>query len=235
MRYKYIVSQNMNPYQNLAYEQCLFDYVDENSAIIFLWQNENTIVIGKNQNVYAECKAEEFISSGGQIARRKSGGGAVYHDLGNLNFSILCRSEFLSKATYQKIISSALKLIGLQTEFNGRNDLLIDGRKFSGNAFYDNGRVCCQHGTVLVCSDLKKMSYYLTPAQSKLERHHIQSVASRVVNLASVSPSVTVEGIKAAIIQTTESDLADFCIDKEELGEKTAFFSSLSWVYGGMV
>lgn len=156
--YKYICSENTSPYYNLALERSLFDFVDEDTVILYLWQNSHTIVIGKNQNAYAECKVDEFIKDGGTLARRPSGGGAVYHDLGNLNFSIICKESIAKEHTYQRIVKEALGYFGIVSEFNGRNDLTVDDKKFSGNAFYVKDDVLCQHGTILINSDFKELS-----------------------------------------------------------------------------
>ena len=203
--YKYICSENTSPYYNLALERSLFDFVDEDTVILYLWQNSHTIVIGKNQNAYAECKVDEFIKDGGTLARRPSGGGAVYHDLGNLNFSIICKESIAKEHTYQRIVKEALSYFGIVSEFNGRNDLTVDDKKFSGNAFYVKDDVLCQHGTILINSDFKELSKYLTPDISKLERNHVKSVESRVVNLSEISDKITVESMKEAMIKATNA------------------------------
>ena len=203
--YKYICSENTSPYYNLALERSLFDFVDEDTVILYLWQNSHTIVIGKNQNAYAECKVDEFIKDGGTLARRPSGGGAVYHDLGNLNFSIICKESIAKEHTYQRIVKEALGYFGIVSEFNGRNDLTVDDKKFSGNAFYVKDDVLCQHGTILINSDFKELSKYLTPDISKLERNHVKSVESRVVNLSEISDKITVESMKEAMIKATNA------------------------------
>lgn len=213
MKYFYVLSDSTDPYQNLAMEQALFQYADEDTAVLFLWQNDNTIVIGRNQDPYVECKAEEFLASGGRIARRRSGGGAVYHDLGNLNFSIICLERLAKKDEYQQLVTKALKTFGFAAEFNGRNDLLIRGKKFSGNAFYTDGKVLCQHGTILIHTDIEKMSYYLTPSTEKLARNHVRSVESRVVNLHDISENISVEAMRQAMIAVAKAELL-ICIPK---------------------
>jgi lipoate-protein ligase A len=233
MRYRYVVTESTNPYRNLAFEQYLFGFVGKGEVILYLWQNDFTVVIGRNQDIYAECKAVEFVSDGGKIARRMSGGGAVYHDMGNLNFSIICQSGEAGKTPYQDIIINALGGFGIHVGFNGRNDLVVDDRKFSGNAVYDDGGVCCQHGTILVNTDISKMEYYLTPEKSKLERNHVQSVASRVVNLSEVSGAVTVETMKKAVIASVGGVPLDLKIDERVLGDREKFFLSREWIYGG--
>lgn len=233
--YKYICSENTSPYYNLALERSLFDFVDEDSVILYLWQNSHTIVIGKNQNAYAECKVDEFIGAGGTLARRPSGGGAVYHDLGNLNFSIICKESIANEHTYQRIVKEALRFFGIVSEFNGRNDLTVDGKKFSGNAFYVKDDVLCQHGTILINSDFKELSKYLTPDISKLERNHVKSVESRVVNLSEISDKITVESMKEAMIKATNAVRLGKAPTESKVEEYKKIFENDEWIFEGKI
>ena len=231
--YKYICSENTSPYYNLALERSLFDFVDEDTVILYLWQNSHTIVIGKNQNAYAECKVDEFIKDGGTLARRPSGGGAVYHDLGNLNFSIICKESIAKEHTYQRIVKEALRFFGIVSEFNGRNDLTVDDKKFSGNAFYVKDDVLCQHGTILINSDFKELSKYLTPDISKLERNHVKSVESRVVNLSEISDKITVESMKEAMIKATNAVRLEEEPTESKVEEYKKIFENDEWILEG--
>ena len=231
--YKYICSENTSPYYNLALERSLFDFVDEDTVILYLWQNSHTIVIGKNQNAYAECKVDEFIKDGGTLARRPSGGGAVYHDLGNLNFSIICKESIAKEHTYQRIVKEALRFFGIVSEFNGRNDLTVDDKKFSGNAFYVKDDVLCQHGTILINSDFKELSKYLTPDISKLERNHVKSVESRVVNLSEISDKITVESMKEAMIKATNAVKLGKAPTESKVEEYKKIFENDEWILEG--
>lgn len=231
--YKYICSENTSPYYNLALERSLFDFVDEDTVILYLWQNSHTIVIGKNQNAYAECKVDEFIKDGGTLARRPSGGGAVYHDLGNLNFSIICKESIAKEHTYQRIVKEALSYFGIVSEFNGRNDLTVDDKKFSGNAFYVKDDVLCQHGTILINSDFKELSKYLTPDISKLERNHVKSVESRVVNLSEISDKITVESMKEAMIKATNAVRIGEVPTESKVEEYKKIFENDEWILEG--
>lgn len=231
--YKYICSENTSPYYNLALERSLFDFVDEDTVILYLWQNSHTIVIGKNQNAYAECKVDEFIGAGGTLARRPSGGGAVYHDLGNLNFSIICNESIAKEHTYQRIVKEALRFFGIVSEFNGRNDLTVDDKKFSGNAFYVKDDVLCQHGTILINSDFKELSKYLTPDISKLERNHVKSVESRVVNLSEISDKITVESMKEAMIKATNAVRLGKAPTESKVEEYKKIFENDEWILEG--
>ena len=125
MNFKYVIGQKTDPYYNLAMEQKLLDFVDEQTGIIFLWQNDKTIVVGRNQNVNAECDVKAFTFWGGKIARRRSGGGAVYHDLGNLNYSILTTQLNKDKLRYQDLMVGLIETYGITATYNGRNDILL--------------------------------------------------------------------------------------------------------------
>lgn len=233
--YKYICSENTSPYYNLALERSLFDFVDEDTVILYLWQNSHNIVIGKNQNAYAECKVDEFIGAGGTLARRPSGGGAVYHDLGNLNFSIICKESIAKEHTYQRIVKEALRFFGIVSEFNGRNDLTVDDKKFSGNAFYIKDDVLCQHGTILINSDFKELSKYLTPDISKLERNHVKSVESRVVNLSEIADKITVESMKEAMIKATNAVRLGKAPTESKVEEYKKIFENDEWILEGKI
>ena len=233
MKYKYFISGVTDPYFNLAAEQCLFDYVNEDTAVLYLWQNDNTIVIGKNQDIYSECRAAEFTDSGGKIARRMSGGGAVYHDLGNLNFSVIAERSKDDQDEYINVILSMAERFGIKAEFSGRNDVVCNGRKFSGNAVYDSGEKVCRHGTVLVNTDIEKMTYYLTPDSEKLKRHAVESVRSRVMNITEIDPEATVEAVRNSFIAVADAEPLHIVLPDEKLKEYAGFFGSEKWIYGG--
>ncbi len=198
------VSSSTDPYENLSIEQMLLEQVDNESVILYLWQNAHTVVIGRNQNPTAECRCALLEENGGRLARRMSGGGAVYHDLGNLNFTFLCHSENYDLERQLGVVEKACLLAGVPTERSGRNDLLADGRKFSGNAFYNAKGRSYHHGTILVDADRDKMERYLTPPTAKLVAKGVSSVRSRVVNLRELVPSLTIETMKTCMIQAFE-------------------------------
>lgn len=189
-------SKNHNPYENLAKEMLLLDNVKEDEMILYLWQNQNTVVIGKNQNAYAECATELLKKDGIHLARRPSGGGAVFHDLGNLNFTFISSSENQSIENNLKIIALACKMSGIETKVSGRNDILADGRKFSGNAFYNSKGKSYHHGTILICADKDKLSRYLTPSKAKLKAKGVKSVRSRIINLSEINPDISCDIMK---------------------------------------
>lgn len=189
----------LDPYRNLAVEQVLLEGVQEGQCILYLWQNQNTVVIGKNQNPWKECKTALLQQEGGHLARRLSGGGAVFHDLGNLNFTFLMRQHDYDLDKQLQVIQQAVQSLGIDAQRSGRNDILAQGRKFSGNAFYKNGRQAYHHGTLLVSADMEKLSRYLSPSKAKLQSKGVDSVRSRVANLREFSPEITIEALKAAL------------------------------------
>lgn len=233
MKYKYLVTNNTNPYINLALEQCLEDFVCPGEAILFLWQNDDTIVIGRNQNVYDECLVDEFLLDGGRIARRFSGGGAVYHDCGNLNYSFICKSSDRINISLVNPVKSALESFNMSVEYNGRNDLLVEGRKFSGNAFFDNGSIFIGHGTIMINSDIERMEKYLTPNKSKLARNGVKSISSRVINLSSINSDISVEKVKGSLIESLNGKKFEFNPDILKYEKYLSMFSDSNWIMGG--
>lgn len=182
-----IIGNQYNPHLNLAVESSLLDEGDANVVTMFLWKNQQTVVYGYNQNPFTECNVELLLSEGGFAARRRTGGGAVYHDLGNLNFSFVANRKHYDVAKQMSVIQKALEIFGLKTEVSGRNDILFDGRKFSGNAFgiYKDRRL--HHGTILIKTDGERLAKYLKVNPAKLQKHGVKSVASRIINLSEVA------------------------------------------------
>ena len=193
-RKKFLICESRftSPYRNLAAEEYLTRTLPDNTSIMFLWQNDNTIVIGKNQNCYAECRVAELAADGGHLARRLSGGGAVRHDMGNLCFSFIARGEDYDVQRQLSVIAAACREFGIDAQPTGRNDITADGAKFSGNAFFSVGDAHCHHGTVLIDCDFGAMARYLTVKKSKLQAKGIESVRSRVVNLNTLCEGLTV-------------------------------------------
>lgn len=185
-----------DPHYNLAVEKQLLDRVQENECILYLWQNQNTVVIGRNQNPWVECRISLLESEGASLARRLSGGGAVFHDLGNLNFTFLTTSENYDLEKQLSVIQTACRTAGIPTELSGRNDILADGKKFSGNAFYHSRGKAYHHGTLLVDADMDKLSRYLSPSKAKLEAKGVSSVRSRVTNLKEFAPDLTCDTLR---------------------------------------
>lgn len=189
-------SRDTDPYRNIALEKYLLDNLAPGDCVLYLWQNKNTVVIGRNQNAWAECRTTLLEQEGGKMARRLSGGGAVFHDMGNLNFTFLVGEEDYDVDKQLSVIQVALAGFGLQAEKSGRNDLLVEGRKFSGNAFFHRNGHAYHHGTLLVSADMEKLSRYLTPPKAKLEAKGVASVRSRVANLREFIPELTCDDLR---------------------------------------
>lgn len=228
-----------NPYENLAVEEYLTDHVREGEVILFLWQNRNTVVIGRNQDAESECKVRELLADGGFLARRLTGGGAVYHDIGNMNFSFLAGHDVYDVPRQLSVILEAVKRFGIPAEISGRNDLKSEGRKFSGNAFRKTKAGCCHHGTLLIAEDMKDMVRYLNTEGSKLHVKGVKSVPSRVVNLCSLNPAVTVDSLAEALKESFGAvyglpvqEIAPEEISGDILRERTGFFADPHWIFG---
>lgn len=167
-----------------------------------LWQNENTVVIGKNQNAYAEVELEYAKASGIRIARRLSGGGAVYHDMGNINYTFITSCEkaaALDYAYFTRPIIEALASLGVKANLSGRNDLECEGKKFSGNAQYTSDGRILHHGTLLFDVDAEILSRVLRVDKEKLAYRAVKSHKGRVGNLAPLLGNITVEDFIARI------------------------------------
>ena len=232
-------SNSFDPYLNLATEQYLMETVEEDACILFLWQNQNTVVIGKNQNAWKECRTTLLTQEGGSLARRLSGGGAVFHDLGNLNFTFLLPQAEYDLDRQFSVIIEAMNILGIKAERSGRNDVLSEGRKFSGNAFYKNGKQAYHHGTLLVDVDMDKLSRYLNPSKAKLQAKGVDSVRSRVVNLKDLNPSITIDTLKTAMVHGFEkvfalpcSRLDDAMLDMDAIEALRSRNASWEWNYG---
>ena len=232
-------SNSVDPYLNLAIEQYLMETVEEDACILFLWQNQNTVVIGKNQNAWKECRTTLLNEEGGVLARRLSGGGAVFHDLGNLNFTFLMPQAEYDLDRQFAVIGEAVGLQGLRAERSGRNDLLVEGRKFSGNAFYKHDGKAYHHGTLLVDVDMEKLGRYLNPSKAKLQAKGVDSVRSRVVNLSDLNPEITIASLKkametafASVYGLTAIRLNDTMLDMTPIEALRQRNASWEWNFG---
>ena len=232
-------TDNHNPYRNLAMERYLTLKAGKDSCLLYLWQNDNTVVIGKNQNCRAECDAAALEAGGGFLARRMSGGGAVYHDLGNLNFSFIAPSGIYDVSRQLNVITAAVNSFDLpyKAQRTGRNDIEINGAKFSGNAFI-NAENSCHHGTILISTDFDRLARYLSVPEKKLEAKGVKSVRSRVINLSSLGAAITVPAMKKALYAAFEKEYGETAeplnpesFDGDELERLYGVFSAKSWVY----
>ena len=232
-------SADHNPYRNLAREEALLLSIDEacGCVVFFLWQNAKTVVIGRNQNAWFECDVSKLEEDGIFLARRTTGGGAVYHDLGNLNFSFLLPRGAYDLTRQLSVIQGAVRSFGIDCAFSGRNDLVVGDRKFSGNAFRFTKHGALHHGTIMI--DVKPvLSRYLRVSNEKLAACGVKSVSSRVVNLNALA-DVTVDAMVSALYEAfckeygveagntiiNDEDLPGF----HALAERNALWS---WNYG---
>lgn len=239
MATRLVYSDSYDPWYNLALEEYLLNHVQVGEIILYLWQNDHTVVIGKYQNAWKECRCEMLEEEGGKLARRLSGGGAVYHDLGNLNFTFIMDKNLYDLEKQLQVILDAVNNLGIKAEFTGRNDITVDGRKFSGNAFCFLSNAVYHHGTILVNTDFDKLSRYLQVSKEKMKAKSIEadSVQSRVVNLASLQPSITIEAmkenLKASFGKLYGGELTSIKVDNnEELDKLYKQYSSWAWRYG---
>lgn len=179
-----INNSNTNPYFNLAMEEYFLKNATED--LFILWRNENAIIVGKNQNTLSEINYEYVKENNIKVVRRQSGGGAVFHDLGNINFTFISCNDnsFSDFKRFTMPIIEALENLNIHAEFSGRNDLLINNQKFSGNAQYNYKNKVMHHGTLLFSSQINDLSSALKVKPSKFEGKGIKSVKSRVTNIS---------------------------------------------------
>ncbi|KAF0852675.1 mitochondrial lipoate-protein ligase A [Andalucia godoyi] len=190
-----------DPWFNLATEEWIFNHLEPSSHTLFLWRNDKTVVIGRNQNPWKECHLQKMEDDRVLLARRKSGGGAVFQDLGNTCFTFMSPMESYSKDNNGRILIESLKAFGISAEASGRNDLVISDtkRKFSGSAFKITRDRAFHHGTLLINVDMTGMGKYLNPSKAKLLSKGVTSVQARVVNLTELNPAISHEGLCSRI------------------------------------
>jgi len=228
-------SGEFDPHKNLALESALMDAIKPGDMCLYLWQNRHTVVIGRNQNAWKECRCELLQAEGGTLARRSSGGGAVYHDLGNLNFTFAASPERYDLNRQLGMILDALAIAGIRAEFTGRNDITIDGRKFSGNAFKHTQNCSMQHGTLMVNVDMERLSRYLRPSEAKLKAKGVDSVRSRVCSLTEFAPDLTIAGLKGMLETVFRATMGGCDIirpDDLDISGIYPLYSSWEWNYG---
>lgn len=232
-----LVTADTNPYHNLALEDLLLHALPEKQALLYLWQNRHTVVIGAGQNAFAECHTKKLAEEEGTLARRSSGGGAVYHDMGNLNFSFIVPREDYDVERQLKVVLRAVRALGIDAEASGRNDLTVDGRKFSGNAFRLLKDSALHHGTLLVNVDMGLLPRYLNVSEDKLKAKGVKSVPSRVVNLTEYA-DFEMDDMRKAMIDAFIAEYGQARVEDadalvfEGLDEYIEKYAGWDWVMG---
>lgn len=239
-----IINNSKDPYFNLALEEYFLKHHCLNDDILILWQNEPTIVVGKNQNTYEEINADFVEGNNIKVVRRMSGGGAVYHDLGNLNYTVIRNTEELHKNDFSFFalpVISCLKKLGISAIFDGRNDILIDGKKFSGSAQYFYKDKVLHHGTLLFSSDLTVLAQALQVKTEKIESKGIKSIKSRVTNISDyLNETVTLSDFEKALIISmfgeAEGNTQNYTLSDEDVSSITKLrnlkYNTWEWNYG---
>ena len=225
----------------MAFDEYALEQLPLDEPLFFLWRNRSAVIIGLNQNVYAEVDINYLRQHDIALARRITGGGAVYHDLGNLNYTIVGRSSDIERdyPEYARHMQQALLALGVKAELSGRNDILVDGRKVSGYAKRVYKDRLMVHGTLMFDVDIDCLTRVLTPPTNKLESKGIASVKSRVLNLKEHLPQFTNIG---ALTQALEQHLSRQYQDKEYILTEAQLteirtiaetkFATPSWIYG---
>lgn len=194
-----------DPRINLAIEEYALKNLDINETYLLFYINESSIIIGKNQNTVEEINTEYVENKGIHVVRRLSGGGAVYHDLGNLNFSFITKDDGESFHNFRKFtepVVEALKKLGVNAELSGRNDLLAEGRKISGNAQFSTRGRMFSHGTLLFNSEMDHIVSALRVKKDKIESKGIKSIRSRVANISEfLTEKIAIEEFRSLLLK----------------------------------
>lgn len=207
---KILVLETTDARINLATEEYLLKYTDD--EYFMLWRNKKSVIIGKNQNAYAEIDREFAVREGISVVRRITGGGAVFHDLGNVNFTFILRGEehFSDYSYFTEPVIEYLKTLGVTATLSGRNDMLIQGKKFSGNAECIYKNRILHHGTIMLGADVSEMTGVLNPDPLKIQSKGIKSVKSRVTNINEhlknpLTPEEFINGLKMAVAGSVDN------------------------------
>ena len=231
-----IQNSSCDPFVNLALEEILCSYAAEKGeTVMFLWQNRLCCVIGINQNPWLECDVEAMDKAGALLVRRRTGGGAVCHDLGNLNFSFCAPKGSFDTKKGNAIVLSALRTLGINAAASGRNDICVSGKKISGSAFRHSGDFSLHHGTLLVNSELSLFPKFLTPDSQKLNAKGVRSVEARVANLSDFAPDVTVEVLRIALDAAFTEKMGAverLSSDSFDVSDLSKFYASHGFRYG---
>lgn len=238
---RYLKNPSTNPYYNMAFDEYCLESLPIDEPVFFLWQNKPAVIVGYNQEVNTEVNLDYLKEKGIDLVRRVTGGGAVYHDLENLNYTIVGRSEDLERdyPEYAALMMKALQALGVPATLSGRNDILVDGKKVSGFA----KRVCKNrlmvHGTLMYNVDVDVLTHVLNPSTTKLQSKGIASVRSRVTNLCNYLPELSdIQAFKnrlEEILSNNYSD-AEYKLSETDLAHIQQLtdekFATWEWNYG---
>ena len=222
----------------LARDGCFLENNKKGDVILYFYVNKNAVIIGRNQNAWKECSIANMDADGVQLVRRHSGGGAVFHDNGNLNFSFITDEKHYDLNRQMRVILNAVSKLGLKAELSGRNDITVDGKKFSGNACSLAKGNRSHHGTILVNADLTKLSNYLCVSKEKMRSKGIDSVRARVCNLCELSSGLTVEAMRRLVIESFIEEYgaaSEYVFDGTalaEVEERRERLASWEWRFG---
>lgn len=223
---------------NLARDGYFLENNKKGDVILYFYVNKNAVIIGRNQNAWRECSIANMDADGVQLVRRHSGGGAVFHDNGNLNFSFITDEKHYDLNRQMRVILNAVSKLGLKAELSGRNDITVDGKKFSGNAFSLAKGNRSHHGTILVNADLTKLSNYLCVSKEKMRSKGIDSVRARVCNICELSSGLTVEAMRRLVIESFIEEYgaaSEYVFDGmalAEVEERRERLASWEWRFG---
>lgn len=226
-------------YRHLATEEFLLNNVKENQRILYLWYSDNAVVFGKNQNPWVESNIPALKIDNIQLARRLSGGGTVYHDSGNLNFTFISRRPLFNVDRHIHVVVSALSKLGIPAQPDVNHSLTIQGRKFSGNAFCFRKKKAFHHGTILVNVNLEKLDRNLQGGITGMEMIGVPSKCADVINLTDVKPSLKFDNLIDEIIQSFINEYPDdSVIIRDELSNVNDIdilydkYSTWDWIFG---
>lgn len=232
-----------DPRINLAIEEYALKNLDINETYLLFYINEPSIIIGKNQNTVEEINTDYVESNGIKVVRRLSGGGAVYHDLGNLNFSFITKDDGESFHNFRKFtepVITALQKLGVNAELSGRNDILAEGRKISGNAQFSTKGRMFSHGTLLFDSEIEHVVSALRVKQDKIESKGIKSIRSRVANISEfLSDSMDIQQFRSHLLKNIFSefnDIPEYVLTEEDWSKihelSKERYQNWDWNYG---
>ena len=227
-----LTSTQHDPYLNLAAEEYLLERAT--SPTLYLWINEPSVIVGKHQNIFKEVDLNFIAAKGIHAVRRTTGGGAVYHDLGNLNYSFVIPNSLYDLNKQNGILIDSLKKLGIAAYFSGRNDILADGKKIGGEAYKKTAKNGLHHGTILVDLDMAAAQSALTPSAVKLAAKGVDSVRARIANITDFVPEVNVRNVADTLAEnfTAEYGGAVIPFRSQDYRERAAKFASDDWIFG---